>query len=123
MEQQSLALLNQERVNNGLAPLPMDPELQEIARAKSEDMAENNYFSHLSPTYGTLSEMLTSAGYEYNGAAENIAHHASIEKANAALMSSEGHARNILGKQWTVAGVGVAKDSSGYPYITQLFAR
>ena len=58
--------------------------------------------------------MLTKMGYAYTVAGENIAHHATIEKAQAALISSPGHRRNIL-RQFghTKVGIGVALDQNG----------
>ena len=54
---------------------------------------------------------------------ENIAHHATVIKSQAAFMSSDGHRRNILGKNWNRVGIGVWQDAQGYVYVTQLFAR
>lgn len=122
MEQASLSLLNAERQAAGLPALPMDSTLQQLARAKSEDMSANNYFSHTSPTYGSASQMLNAAGYQYRAVGENLAHYEDVYTANNALMSSTGHRANIMGSQWTRAGVGVALDANGYPLITQLFA-
>lgn len=115
--------INAERVSYGLSSLPIDQELSELARVKSEDMVNNNYFAHESPTYGNSSQMLKSAGYSFTSVGENIAKSASVEKGHAALMSSDGHRRNILGSQWTRVGIGVANDKNGYPYITELFVR
>lgn len=116
-------LLNEDRAANGLAALPLDAELSRIARVKSNDMKTNNYFAHVSPTYGNAASMLTYFGYAYKGVGENIAHHATVTKAQAAFMSSSGHRANILGSQWTKVGVGVCYDEDGYVYVTQLFAR
>lgn len=122
-EENAFNLLNQDRIANGLSPLKLDPVLCTIAREKSRDMHINNYFAHTSPTYGSASEMLRHFGYSFRAVGENIAHHATVEKSQAAFMSSEGHRRNILGAQWTKAGVGVWKDSQGFVYVTQLFVR
>ena len=122
-EENAFLLLNQDRKANGLASLKLDPVLCEIARAKSRDMHVNNYFSHTSPTYGSPSQMLNSFGYAYTSVAENIAHHATIEKAQAAFMSSTGHRSNILGSQWSKVGIGVCYDAQGFVYVTQLFVR
>ena len=94
-----------------------------MARIKSRDMKENRYFAHTSPTFGTAAEMLTAFGYAYRGVGENIAHHATIEKSEAAFMSSVNHRANILGSQWTRVGGGVWEDDQGFVYVTQLFAR
>lgn len=122
-EEMMLKLLNQDRAANGLAPLSLDPELSRIARIKSEDMRDNNYFAHESPTYGRVSDMLKRFGYAYTGAGENIAHHANAEKAQAAFMSSDGHRRNILSTAWEKVGIGICFDRNGYIYATQIFVR
>lgn len=116
-------LLNQDRKNNGLAPLTLDPELCRIARVKSEDMRDNSYFAHESPTWGRVGDMLKRFGYRYTSAGENIAHHATVEKAQAAFMSSSGHRANILSGNWTKAGIGICADRNGYIYATQIFVR
>lgn len=122
-EQKALNLLNQDRAANGLPALVLDDALSRLARIKSCDMRDNHYFSHTSPTYGNAAAMLTAFGYSYNGVGENIAHHATVEKAQAAFMSSTGHRANILGSQWTKVGIGICLDENGFVYVTQLFVR
>lgn len=122
-EQMMFNLLNQDRNNNGLPSLTLDPTLCGIARVKSCDMRDNNYFAHESPTYGRVKDMLTRFGYSFNGAGENIAHHATVEKAEAAFMSSSGHRQNILSSAWTKVGIGICYDRNGYVYVTQIFVR
>ena len=122
-EQKLFNLLNLDRQANGLSPLALDPELSRLARIKSCDMKENNYFAHVSPTYGNAAAMLTRFGYAYLGVGENIAHHSTVEKSEAAFMSSPGHRANILGSQWTKVGVGVCVDQNGFVYATQIFVR
>ena len=67
--------------------------------------------------------MLRRFGVQFTAAGENIAHHATIEKSQAALISSPGHRRNILSAGYTKAGVGVAIDENGFVYLTQIFVR
>lgn len=116
-------LLNEDRINAGLSALPLDEELCRLARIKSMDMKQNNYFAHVSPTYGNAAAMLRHFGYQFVSVGENIAHHATVTKAQAAFMSSTGHRANILGSQWSRVGIGVAYDDNGYVYVTQLFVR
>ena len=73
-EQTAGNLLNSDRARYGLAPLVIDPELCRIARIKSQDMRDNQYFAHTSPTYGDVRSMLRRFGYAYSAAGENIAH-------------------------------------------------
>ena len=122
-EQSAENLLNSDRARYALPALAVDAELCRLARLKSEDMRDNGYFAHVSPTYGDVRQMLTAFGYAYSGAGENIAHHATVEKAEAAFLSSPGHRRNILNKAYTKVGVGVALDEKGFVYLTQIFCR
>ena len=122
-EQTAGNLLNNDRARYNLSPLVIDPALCRIARIKSEDMRDNQYFAHTSPTYGDVRQMLRQFGYSYAAASENIAHHASINKAQAAFLSSPGHRRNIMSAAYTKVGVGVATDKNGFVYLTQIFAR
>ena len=114
--------INQDRAARGLYPLTPDPELSRIARIKSQDMLDGGYFAHESPTYGDVRAMLRRFGYPFSAAGENIAHHANVDKAQAAFMSSAGHRQNILGT-WTKVGIGIVEDAQGYIYATQIFAK
>lgn len=122
-EENGFLLLNADRSSNGRSALTLDPELCRLARMKSYDMFANNYFAHTSPTLGSAADMLRANGYSFASVGENIAHHATVEKAEAAFMSSTGHRTNILGSQWTKVGIGVCYDSQGFVYVTQLFVR
>ena len=60
-----LDLVNAERSKAGLAPLKIDMELVRLARLKSQDMIDLNYFSHQSPTYGSPFDMMKATGITY----------------------------------------------------------
>lgn len=122
-EQKALNLLNQDRAAHNLPALTVDPALSALARMKSRDMNDNHYFAHQSPTLGRAADMLRANGYAFVSVGENIAHHATVEKAQAAFISSDGHRTNILGAQWQKVGIGVWVDDNGYVYVTQLFVR
>lgn len=122
-EQVAYNFINQERSLASLGALTLDPALCRLARMKSQDMIDNRYFAHESPTYGNVRTMLKNAGYSFAGAGENIARYGTLEKAHAGLMSSPGHRRNILSSAWTKVGVGIAYDRNGFIYLTQIFAR
>ena len=120
-EQQMVNLVNQERTKNGLSPLTVDFEVVRVAGIKSQDMADNNYFSHNSPTYGSPFDMMKNFGISYLNAGENLAGNSSVERAHTALMNSSGHRQNILSPNFTHIGIGVrASDQYGYLF-TQLF--
>lgn len=120
-ENQMLQLVNSERRRYDLPPLEVDFEVTKVARIKSQDMADNDYFSHYSPNYGSPFEMMDSFGIKYLQAGENLAGNASIEDAHTALMNSSGHRKNILSPDFTHIGIGI-RPSSRYGYlITQMF--
>lgn len=114
-------LVNGEREDAGLEPLKFNLELTEVARIKSQDMIDNNYFAHDSPVYGSPFEMMRQFGITYRYAAENIAHNPSVENAHQRLMESPGHRANILNPNLTEIGIGIRRNSKGQCYITQMF--
>lgn len=122
-EREAGNLLNSDRKNYDLPALTIDPALSSIARIKSQDMLLGGYFAHTSPTYGSVRNMLTRFGYAYTAAGENIARYETVEKAQAALMSSPGHRRNILSRAYTKVGIGIALSAKGHVYLTQIFCR
>lgn len=50
---QVLNLVNKHRRENGLKELTLNSNLSNVAQIKAEDMKNNYYFSHTSPTYGS----------------------------------------------------------------------
>ena len=118
-EKEVVRLVNEIRVKNGLNPLTEDWELSRVARYKSQDMKNNNYFSHTSPTYGSPFNMMKSFGISYKTAAENIAKGQATPQAVVnAWMNSAGHRANILNSSFTKIGVGYVKSGN---YWTQMF--
>ncbi|MGE7666407.1 SafA/ExsA family spore coat assembly protein [Ureibacillus composti] len=119
IEQEVIRLVNVERANVGLPALKYDWELARVAEHKSQDMADKNYFSHTSPTYGSPFNMMKNYGINYRSAGENIAQgQKTAAQVVDAWMNSEGHRANILNKNYTHIGVGyVAKGN----YWTQMF--
>ena len=118
-EQEVVRLVNAERAKHGLAALTEDWELSRVARYKSQDMHDNRYFAHNSPTYGTPFRMLRAFGLSYRTAGENIAMgYAAPAAVVAGWMNSEGHRANILSSAYTKIGVGYVADGH---YWTQQF--
>lgn len=121
-EAQVVSLVNAERAKAGLKPLTSDWELARVARFKSEDMRDNRYFDHQSPTYGSPFDMMRDFGIKYGYAGENIAAgQTSPEAVVKAWMNSSGHRANILNANFKKIGVGLAKGGSYQYYWTQLF--
>jgi uncharacterized YkwD family protein len=124
LETEVIRLVNVERAKVGRSALTENSELSRIARIKSNDFIKNNYFSHTSPTYGSPFDMLKSFGITFTAAAENIAKgQGSAADAMNSWMNSSGHRANILSSTYNQIGVGVARDSKGILFWTQLFIK
>ena len=123
--QEILRLVNLERSKQGLKPLTLNNDLNKVATVKAKDMAQNKYFSHDSPTYGSPFEMMRSFGInDYRSAGENIA--AGQRSAAAVMeswMNSSGHRANILNPNYNQLGVGYFAGGSYGTYWVQEFAQ
>lgn len=120
-EKEVFDLINKQRTNNGLAALKNDSEVQRVARIKAQDMVDNNYFSHTSPTYGSPFDMLKSFKISYKTAGENIAENSSNSSAVTAWMNSSGHKANILNSNFNYTGIGVVSSPKYGKMYVQLF--
>ncbi len=120
-ESRILQLVNAERAKTGAKPLTSNSDCTKLARMKSQDMVDKNYFSHQSPTYGSPFDLLKSNNVSYMYAGENIAMNQSADAAFKAWMNSEGHKKNILNPNFTELGVGIAPKGNGSNIYTQLF--
>jgi uncharacterized YkwD family protein/spore coat assembly protein SafA len=122
IDDEVVRLTNAERAKHGLRPLATDWELSRVARYKSADMRDKNYFSHTSPTYGDPFNMMRSFGITYRSAAENIAAgQRTADDVVQAWMNSPGHRKNILNGTYTHMGSGYASGGNYGHYWTQMF--
>lgn len=123
-----LDLTNQQRAQNGLAPLIMNPALNEAAKTHSEEMLTLNYFSHNSPTVGrrSVKDRMLLAGVSPRVQFENIFMSQGFPTSQLAQLSmdqwmqSPGHRRNILRSEVSHIGIGVVERQGKY-YATQVF--
>lgn len=120
-ELETFNLINQQRINNGLPALKIDEEVQRVARIKAQDMVDNNYFAHNSPTYGTPFNMLKNFGISYKTAGENIAGNSNNNSAVTAWMNSSGHRANILNNSYNYTGIGVVTSPKYGKIYVQMF--
>ncbi len=126
-EAELIALTNRARAGAGLKALRVDSTLASVARWRSKDMIDRDYFSHDIPDYGRVFDKLNDIGYCYKVAGENIGWNTyPDDQATAAIqqmfMDSPGHRSNILGSDWDVIGVGAYKGPGDKKMWTVLFA-
>jgi uncharacterized protein YkwD len=134
-EDQVLTLVNQRRAAGAtcggvakppVAPLTVDARLRCAARVHSRDMGTNNFMSHTGSNGSTPWQRITSAGYTYTRAAENVAAgYGTPSAVVAGWMSSTGHCNNIMDARLLHLGVGYfyAPNSTYKHYWTQDFGR
>ncbi|NLK96531.1 SafA/ExsA family spore coat assembly protein [Defluviitalea saccharophila] len=124
LENEVIRLVNAERAKQGLPALKANWELSRVARMKSQDMINKNYFAHQSPTYGSPFNMMENFGIKFSSAGENIAKgQQTPSQVMNAWMNSPGHRSNILSASYTQIGVGLATSKNGTKYWTQMFIR
>jgi uncharacterized protein YkwD len=126
-ESDLVALTNRSRASAGLKALKVDSTLKSVARWRSKDMIDRDYFSHTIPGVGKVWDKLHDIGYCYKVAGENIGwNNYPDDIATAAIhkmfMDSPGHRANVLGKTWDVVGIGAYKGPTGKKMWTVLFA-
>lgn len=114
-EKKLLGLHNEARKERGLKPFCVHPTLTEAARAHSEDMIEQDYFAHATPSGESLGERLrrfgyTAKGYSYWKVGGNIAWHSGPrpepENMFNGWMNSPHHRVNILSEDFRQIGLG-----------------
>lgn len=130
--------MNERRVAHGLDPLNRSQKLDAIARYKSWDMAQRDYFAHRSPDGTSHATMRKRYGTSCGEQAQNIYkntisgpdeyikeyHDNKKQIADGAvgyLMNSTPHRKNILDPDFEVQGIGVFVDENGTVYLTQEF--
>lgn len=115
-----LDLANVARARFGVPSVSWNEEAAKVARAHSQDMLQNHYFSHESATTGlTPFDRLDRAGISFSWAGENIAkgYYDGIE-AHEGWMNSKGHRENLLKREFTTLGVGVKGEYYSQEFVT-----
>jgi uncharacterized protein YkwD len=122
-EARMFELLNQTRQAAGLSALQPDDELREIALAHSTDMAEHNFFGHVSPTTGNTEDRARRSGVVVAAYGENVAEAESAESSFDGLMASPGHRANMLNPQFTHVGIAAVSTDAHQLAFTLIFGR
>ena len=119
MEDEIIAIVNQQRANYGLPALQSNDSLNTAAAKRAAEITQN--FSHTRPNGSKCSSVLDEMGVRYYAFGENIA--CGILNAASVMdiwMDSADHRANILNPKFRNIGVGVA-ESGGMLYFVQVF--
>ncbi|WP_282169851.1 CAP domain-containing protein [Ruegeria atlantica] len=137
IEQEMLALINQERTSRGLDPLQLETRLNDSSEDHSEWMLETDRFSHTGSGGSSATQRMEMAGFDFSGnwrSGENIAWQSErgapgisddVAQLHQNLMNSPGHRANILNPDFKYIGIGIETgDMQGFDavMVTQNFA-
>lgn len=116
-----VAKTNQFRKANGFSALQVNDYLNELAQKHSEAMAKGRTaFGHAG--FDKRNAQATATIKSLSSFAENVAYGA--ETATQVVdnwKNSAGHRKNMLGKNYKLIGVGIARSKHGQLFFTQLF--
>lgn len=108
--QSLLQATNVQRLQQDQNPLSLNGQLSAAAQAKANDMAQHDYWNHISPSGQTPWALLTTQGYQYQMAGENLAYGFSgADQTIAGWMNSSEHRANLLNAGYNEVGFGVAQ--------------
>jgi uncharacterized protein YkwD len=119
----SVDLINAARARNGLKTLSTDELDNDLAAARSADMAERNYFSHYTPENENPSDLAKDMGLCFTSLGENIAFgNSNSMLAHESFMNSSEHRSNILKSSYIKVGAGASSSDSMYVVLTDIFS-
>lgn len=108
-----LTATNTQRANNGAPSLSANALLTSAAQAKANDMVARNYWAHVTPDGKQPWWFITNAGYSYISAGENLAYgFMTSGDTVTGWMNSPTHRENLLSKNFTEAGFGIANSEN-----------
>jgi uncharacterized protein YkwD len=128
IEASLVELINRTRQDRGVHVLVWEPNLAEVAREHTRDMAERDYFDHISLEGEDPSARMLKGGVPgYRPGVfwgENLSIDQTVEQAHARDLAEDlvpgGHHTNIVDPRFTRVGIGIA-ELSGHLLITVLF--
>jgi uncharacterized protein YkwD len=106
-EQYLLAAANQDRANQGLPPLRLDPVLTQASAFHAREMAEHDAISHQFPNEPELAERGANAGVHFSRIAENVGEAPTSVIIHNLWMHSPGHRANLLDPNVNTIGIAI----------------
>lgn len=126
LERRVFALVNLERIANGLKPLAWIEKAATVARYHANSMAQSNFLGHRDMAGKRVSDRADRLGLSnWDQIGENVAWNRGYEdpavQAVLGWMRSPGHRRNIMDRRYSETGLGLSIGSDGKYYFTQVF--
>lgn len=118
---------NDRRTEANLPTLTLNPRLTQAAEEKANDMLENQYWSHTSPTGIEPWHWIDQADYAYAEAGENLAKNFTTAGGTVSgWMASDGHRENMLKPSYQEVGFAVINgqfDGSPSTIVVAIYAK
>ena len=125
LENELYRAVNVERAARHLTALARRPDLDQVARAHSADMASRSYLSHVTPEGVDPVGRLERGGVDgFSLAGENAGQTSKADPGPEILRSwlaSPAHRENLHAPPWNATGIGVARAADGTYFVTQLY--
>jgi len=123
IEMRVWALINRERVANGVAAVAWDIAGHRFARLHAADMARLRYVGHEAPDGASYRERVAAAPFRSLATHENVGHAWGPGEVHDAFLRSPGHRANLLAADVDRGAVGVAVDPAdpGAFYVSEFF--
>lgn len=111
---EAVAIINAYRRSKGRGPLTVDPTLNRVAQETARELARRNQLRTEMHTGKGLANRLDRAGYPFSRAAENLgAGYPTLAMTVDGWKASRGHNKNLLIRNVTRAGIGLALTDQG----------
>ncbi|MEO8042845.1 MAG: CAP domain-containing protein [Acidobacteriota bacterium] len=125
-ESEVFDLVNRERSRARLGMLEWDDRLAQVARDYSRRMAREGFFDHYDPNGKTVIDRASHLR-NWSTIGENLfvcdPHPYFATTAVRGWTKSPTHRGNMLDRNWTATGIGIASARDGSIFITQVFTR
>ena len=113
--------LNMARFEEGIQVLSWSSVLAGVASGHGKEMYEEGYFSHTSPTTGSVASRLDALGIPYLLVGENLALTPTVESAHEGLLESPSHRATMLDPRFRRVGVAAWEGPLGL-MVVQVFS-
>jgi uncharacterized protein YkwD len=126
IEAEVFLAVNKIRGEKGLPLLQENPQLQQVARRHSDDMAARRFFGHLNPDGQDVVDRLRKQGVEdFAAVGENIFTGKQVSDLTQVTVTewlkNPNHRKNMLNPRYAAGGVGIARGEQGTVYLTQVY--
>lgn len=118
-EATDFALTNASRAAAGVAPLALDPNASNVARAWSQHMASTGVLAHNPYLASQVDQQVTP---QWTMLGENVGVGSSVTSLHNAFMNSPAHRANIM-NSYNRIGIGAVRDRLGQLWITVVFVK